>query len=99
MVEEPQDNGKILLIIETSEGYFRYAECFSTEKAARLPKHKSWDHWIPLQDLNAKIPTGAIYKTIWEEDKALQNYLQENILIGKVQYLHSAAAAVILFVW
>ena len=71
MEEEPLEDSEILLIIDASEGYFRYAECFSAQQAARLPEHKSWDHQIPLQDPNAKIPTGAIYKTTWEEDEAL----------------------------
>ena len=84
MEEEPLEDGKILLIIDASERYSRYAQCFSTEQAARLPEHKSWDHQIPLQDPNAKIPTGAIYKTTWEGDEGLRKYLQENILTGKV---------------
>ena len=44
------------------------------------------------------IPTGAIYKTTWEEDKALHKYLRENIPTGKVRRYCSAAAAPILFV-
>jgi len=60
---EPLEDGKILLIIDASERYSRYVQCFSTEQAARLSEHKSWDHEIPLQDPKAKIPTGAIYKT------------------------------------
>ena len=63
MEEEPLEDAEILLIIDASERYSRYAQCFSTEQAARLPEHKSWDHQIPLQDPNAKIPTGAICKT------------------------------------
>ena len=88
----------ILLIIDISKRYSRYTECFSAEQAARLPEHKSWDHQIPLQDPNAKIPTGAIYKTTWEEDEALCKYLQENIPTGKVRRSRSTAAAPILFV-
>ena len=61
--DEPLDDGDILLIINASKQYSRYAQYFSAQQADRLLKHKSWDHEIPLQDLNAKIPTGAIYKT------------------------------------
>jgi len=68
------------------------------EQAARLPEHKSWDHKIPLQDSKAKIPTGAIYKTTWEEDEALQTYLREKLPTGKVRRSRSAAGAPILFV-
>ena len=63
MEEEPLEDGEILLIIDIREQYSRYALCFSTEQAARLPEHKSRDHQIPLQHPNAKIPTGAICKT------------------------------------
>ena len=82
--EELLEDGKILLIIDASEQYSHYAKCFSAEQAAKLPEHKSWDYQIPLQDPNVKIPTGAIYKTTWEEDKALRKYLQENIPTGEV---------------
>jgi len=69
-----------------------------TEQGARLPEHKSWHHEIPLQDPKAKIPTGAIYKITWEEDKAPQTYLQENLPTGKVRRSRSAAGTPILFV-
>jgi len=82
---EPLEDGEILLVIDASERYSRYAQCFSTEQAARLPEHKSWDHEIPLQDPKAKIPAGAIYKTTWAEDEALQTYLRENLPTGKVR--------------
>ena len=71
MEEEPLEDGKILLIIDASEQYSRYAQCFSAKKAARLPEHKFWDHQIPLQDPNTNMPTRAIYKTTWKEDEAL----------------------------
>ena len=98
MEEEPLEDGEILLIIDASERYSHYAQCFSGEQAARLPAHKSWNHQISLRDPNEKIPTGATYKTTWEEDKALRKYLQENIPTGKVQCSRSMAAAPILFV-
>ena len=81
---EPLEDGEILLIIDASEGYARYAKCFSTEQAATLPEHKSWEHEMPLQDPKAKIPTRTIYKTTCEEDEALQIYLRENLPSGKV---------------
>ena len=36
--EEPLEDGEILLIINPSERYSRYAQCFSAEQAATLPK-------------------------------------------------------------
>ena len=98
MEDEPLEDGEILLIIDASERYSRYAQWFSAEQAARLPEYKSWDHQIPLRDRNVKIPAGAIYKTTWEEEEALRKYLQENIPTGKVRRTPSAASAPILFV-
>ena len=84
MEEEPVEDGETLLIIDASKRYSRYAEFFSAEQAARLLEHKSLDYLIALQDQNSKIPTGAIYKTTWEEDKGLRKYLKEKILTRKV---------------
>ena len=98
MEKEPLKDDEILLIIDASERYSRYAQYFSAEQAARLLAHLSWDYQIPLQDPHAKIPTGAIYKTTWEEDEAVRKYSQENISTGKVRHSRSAAAAPILFV-
>ena len=98
MEEEPLEDAEILLIIDTSKRYSRYAKCFYAKQAARLPEHKSCHQQIPLQNRNAKIPTGGIYKTTWEEDDALQKYLQENIPTGKVRHCRYAATAPILFV-
>ena len=95
---EPLENGEIVLIIDASERYSRYATCFSSQQGARLPEHKSWDHEIPLPDPQAKIPTGAVYKTTWEEDEALQKYLDENLPTGKVRHSRSATGAHRLFV-
>ena len=96
--EEPLEGGGILQIIDTRKQYSRYTQCFSAEQAARLPKHQSWDHQIPLPARNVMIPTGAIYKTTWEEDKGLRKYMQENISTEKARRFLSAATAPILFV-
>ena len=76
MEEEPLKDGEILLIIDTSEWYSRYAECFSAEQVARLLKQKYWNHQLLLQDQKPKIPIGAIYKTTYEEDEARWKYMQ-----------------------
>ena len=59
---DPLEDGEIMLIIDGSERYSRYTTCFSSQQAARLPEHTTWNHEIPLQDPQAKIPTGAVYK-------------------------------------
>ena len=65
---EPLEDGELVLISDASEQYSRYATCFSSQQAARLPEHKPWHHEIPLQAPHAKNPTGAVYKTTYEED-------------------------------
>ena len=95
---EPVEDAEIVSIIDDSERYSRYASCYSSQQAARLPEHKPGDHEIPLQDLHAKIPTGAVYKTTWETDEALQKYLYGNLPTGKVRRSRSATRAPILFV-
>ena len=95
---EPLEDGEIMLIIDASERYSRYATCFSSRQAARLPEYKPWDHAITVQDLQAKIPTGAVYKTTWEEAEALQKYLDENLPTGKVRRSRSATGDPTLFV-
>ena len=70
----------------------------SSQQAARLPEYKPFDHEIPLQDPHVMIPTGAVYKTTWEEDKTLQKYLDENLPTGKVCRSRSATGTPILSV-
>ena len=95
---EPLEDSEIVLIINARERYSRYATCFSSQPVARLPEHKPCDLEIRLQDLPAMIPTGAVYKTTWEQDKALQKYLDKNLPTGKVRRSRSATGAPILFV-
>ena len=93
MEGEPLEDAEILLIITASERYSCYAQWFSAQQAGRLPKQKCWDHQILVPDPNAKIPRGAVCKTSWKEDAALQKYLEENIPRGKVLRSRCAAAA------
>ena len=43
--EESLEDGEMLLIIDTSEGYSCYAQCFSAQQAAKLCEHKCWHHY------------------------------------------------------
>ena len=95
---EPLEDGEIMLIIDASERYSCYATSISSQQAARLPEDTHWDHEIPLQDQQAKIQIGAVYKTTWEEDEALQKYLDKNLSTGKVRRSRSTTGAPILFV-
>ena len=94
---EPREDGEILLIVDASERYSGYATCFSPQQAAKLPKQKPWDYEIPPRDPQAKIHKVTVYETTWEEDEALQKYLDENLPTGTVRRLCSATGALILF--
>src|SRR5258706_1862168 len=79
------EEGDVLMILDVAELYSDYAQLFSAEQAARLPKHTKWDHEIPLKDSYAKMPTGQnVYKTTWEEKESCCKYLEENIPNGKI---------------
>ena len=87
---EPLEDGEILLIIDASERYPRCAQCFSTEQAARLPEHKSWDHKIPsktpklryLLELSARQPVKKMKpsKTTSERTYQLVNFVDHALL-------------------
>ena len=82
--------------MEPSKQYSRYAACFSSHQAVRLPEHPPRNHEIPPQDPEAKIPTGAAHETPCEGDDALQKYLDENLPRGKVCRSRTATVAAIL---
>ena len=77
MEQELLEDGEILLILDASKQYSRYAQYFSAKQAAGLPERKSCNYQIPLQDPNATIPTEAIYKTTWQQDEGLQKYFKK----------------------
>ena len=95
---EALEDDDIVCIIDDRERYSCYATSSSSQQAARLPKHKLWYHEILLCDPHAKLPIGVVYMTTWEEDEALQNYLDENLAMGKVRRSRWATAAPIVFV-
>ena len=97
MAEEPVEACEILLIIDRSEQYSYYAKYIFVLLVGRVSKHKCWDYQILYQDPNREIPTGAIYKTTWEQDETLRKYVQINISSSKVCSSHSAAAMTNLF--
>ena len=96
--ENDNDNRiDVVLIVNAKKRYTQYAQAFSIEQAAKLPAHKPWDHTINLKDPNTKVPNGPIYKITWEEEIALQRYLEENLPTRKIKQSQSAAGTPILF--
>ena len=85
VMEANIEEGDTVLLVNTVSHYANYAWVFSAEQANRLPPHRKWDYEIPMKDLQTKVPNSPIYKTTWEEDKALRAYLAQHTPSGKVR--------------
>ena len=77
--------------------YHDYSDIFSKTKAEALPPHRSYDHAINLVP-DSKPPFGPIYRLSEVEEKALKDFLDENLAKGFIRSLSSPARAPILFV-
>jgi hypothetical protein len=77
--------------------YTQYSEVFKNDKTiGALPKHKPWDHVIPLEP--GKHPTfGPIYSLSPIQMKALREYIEENLKKGFIRKSSSPAGYPILF--
>ena len=76
--------------------YQDFADIFSKSKAEALPPHRPYDHSIPLAP-DAKIPFGPTYRLSEIEEKALKDFLDENLAKGFIRPSSSPAGAPILF--
>lgn len=77
--------------------YRDYLDVFSEVEANKLPEHRSFDHRIPLIP-GTTPPYGPIYSLSATEQKALANYIQENLDKGFITPSESPASSPILFV-
>jgi len=86
-------------IIQTiPEKYRQFKSLFDKAKGPEaLPKHKPWDHEIPIQE--GKQPTfGPVYSCSEKELAMLREYLEENLAKGSIRESCSSAGYPILFV-
>ena len=74
-----------------------YLDIFDHEKAGTLPRTKTSDHVIELEE-GKTLPYGPIYPLSRIELKELQAYLVDNIKKGRIRLLKSLAGALILFI-
>ena len=77
--------------------YHNYSNIFSKTKAKALIPHCSYDHAINLVP-DSKPPFRPIYRLSEVEEKALKDFLDENLAKGFIYSLSSPARAPILFV-
>lgn len=77
--------------------YHNFLDVFSKANADQLPPHRPYDHRIPLQP-GITPPFGPIYSLSEAEQKALKDYLEDNLAKGFIAPSESPAASPILFV-
>ena len=80
------------------EEYKRHAKVFSEQEAQRFPGPRIWDHAIELEkDAPATIP-GRVYALTQSEQKALQEFLTENLKKGYIRPSKSPYASPFFFI-
>ena len=70
---------------------------FEKEKARELPRHKPYDHTIPLKP-GTSPPFGPLYGMSQKELLVLKEYIEENLSRGFIRHSSSPAGAPVLFV-
>ena len=77
--------------------YHAYLDVFSKRDANTLAPHRPFDHRIPLAE-GAQPHFGPIYSLSAVEQKALKEYVEENLAKGFIRPSESPAGSPILFV-
>ena len=79
------------------EWYKEFSSVFSKEEAHRFPPSWPYDHTINLDD--SFIPkVGKIYPLTPKEQKAMEDFLEENLWLGRIRPSNSPQAASFFFV-
>ena len=85
-------------INKTSEPYIKeFPEVFSKKDFDQLPERRPWDHAIDLMP-GAKPADCKIYPLNPSEQKALDDFLEENLRTGRIRPSSSSMAAPFFFV-
>jgi len=77
--------------------YHEFADVFSKTKAETLPSHCSYDLKINLKE-GAQSLVGPIYSLSASEQKALKEFIEENLNMGFIQPISSLHSAPVLFI-
>ena len=79
------------------EAYASYADVFSEEGAAALPRNARVQHRIEVET-GKQVPYGPIYPLSQRELSVLHDYIETNLTTGRIRASLSPAGAPILFV-
>ena len=63
--------------------YHNFKDVFEEAAFNMLPEHRLWDHTIELVP-DSKPYTGKIYSMMLDEQKVLDNFLEENLHTGHI---------------
>ena len=86
-----------MMEVELPERYEEFSSVFSEEEAHRFPPSRPYDHAINLDD--SFIPkVGKIYPLAPKEQKATEDFLEENLRLGRIRPSNSPQAASFFFV-
>jgi len=75
----------------------KYAKLWSEDFGERLAEHEPWDHAIDLEP-GTHPRFFPIYKLTQDESKALKEFVQENLRLGRIRPSQSSAGYPVLFV-
>jgi hypothetical protein len=97
LAEEAQQKEKRSPEDMVPETYYPYKEVFSKEAFHQLPPWKPWDHAIDLLP-KADLPWSHTFPLSWNEQKELDEFLQENLANGHIRPSKSPMGAPMFFV-
>ena len=79
------------------EEYTKYAEVFSEEVSQRMPPSRPYDHPI-LLNKTFVLKIGKVYPLSTDEQKATDNFIEENLWTGKIRPSSSPQASSFFYV-
>ena len=79
------------------EEYLEYAEVFLEEAFQKMPPRRAYDHPIKL-DETFKPRVGKVYPLFPDEQKATDDFVEENFKNGKIQPSMSPQASLFFYV-
>lgn len=79
------------------EEYAKYAEVFSEEVSQRMPPSRPYDHPI-LLNKTFVLKIGKVYPLSTDEQKATDNFIEENLWTGKIRPSSSPRASSFFYV-
>ena len=83
--------------VKLPERYEEFSSVFSEEEAHRFPPSRPCDHAINLDD--SFVPkVGKIYPLTLKEQRATEDFLEENLQLGRICPSNSPQAASFFFV-